>query len=409
MGPAVVVELDILVDEMVDVPLAEQDEVVQALVLQRFDRALCVGVQIGRVAHEHDGLDRVGFEDVVERPLKLLIPVAQKMRDGKPLLFRDEAEIASLLSHPFPRGVHGRGRDVHPAGADVNEQDGVELLQASVCESPHAEEIARPQGRCVHLEELVPASFASMRIGRHAGAFEDVRDSTAGEFDAELFHLALDAGVAEPCFTRDADDDLADVLGSLRSADLGAASLVLARVLLRGTRPAGERPWADNRDDDPQNSPSQGLAEVEQSRAFLNCHGNTLGQLASQDAVLGFEELDLREELLFVAPDEEFQERIEEAWHGHRIAHDKDDLGVDTVFGPLRSRTVTGTKQAGTPPSRERGWDGQPHPFMGASEVPSDRQNPPESASWRAPQIAPQIRRKGVCSGGVHHKAHQRQ
>ena len=76
---------------------------------------------------------------------------------------RDEIEAALRALAPF---VTTRPRGDGPARGDVHEDERVRIAQAPFRDDPVPQEVARPQGLGVGLDELVPGRLAALRTGR---------------------------------------------------------------------------------------------------------------------------------------------------------------------------------------------------------------------------------------------------
>src|SRR5450759_354478 len=98
-----------------------------------------------------------------------------------------EAEVARLLGDEGAVRVGRCGRDVQPAGADLDEEQHVERLQER---GLHGEEVAGPDAVGLSMQELAPGR-TSPRGRAEAFAGEHPLDRTRPNANAELAQLAL--------------------------------------------------------------------------------------------------------------------------------------------------------------------------------------------------------------------------
>ena len=328
-----VVEIDILVDEVIQMLLAEDDEVSQALVLQRLDYTFCVGVEVRRTVRQTDRFDAIGFEYFIEASDELPVGISDQLPALQVAVWQEPAEVLRLPINPGQRWMH-RGRShMDPPALDMDEQDQVELLQTFGSPSSNRQEVTRPQCLRMHLQELIPSSFTSKRIRSDPVALEDVLDGVAGEMDAELVEFAAKLRVAQACFVGDTNYQLLDRFRSLSTTYFvngWSSSLPLT------VDPSEERLRCDDRGQ-VFDSRSQWLSQTNKSSAFRWSDHDALGQPTSEYLIFGFEELNSVDELTFGGTEQCLKQRREEGWHLSSMAVFRPAVGDDTVFAPLRT------------------------------------------------------------------------
>ena len=91
-----VVEVDILTDEIVQMLLAEDDEMVQTFVLQRLDHTFCVGVEVRRATRQTDRFDAIGFEYFIEASDELPVGISDQLPALQLVVLQEPAEVLSL-------------------------------------------------------------------------------------------------------------------------------------------------------------------------------------------------------------------------------------------------------------------------------------------------------------------------
>ncbi len=96
---------------------------------------------------------------------ELLIAVADEEAYECLRIVTVEGEVSRLLGHERAVRVRGRAGDVHPSGADLDEEQHVERLQE---DGLHREEVAREDPRGLSAQELRPARAAPSGSGPEA-------------------------------------------------------------------------------------------------------------------------------------------------------------------------------------------------------------------------------------------------
>ena len=177
------------------------------------------------------------------------------------------------------------------------------------------EEIARPKRLRVALDELDPGALASLGPQVESVLAQDCLDGRLTDRDAELLQFADDATEAPAIFVRQAEDRSANVDRRLRTAPLAGLRFSRRAGGIR-LEPASESS-VRNDADQLADLGSKRLTELEQLSFLGTRHVDSSGQLGSQDAVLGLEELDHLGQLVIRGVSQESQKPVPNRRHGH--------------------------------------------------------------------------------------------
>lgn len=334
----------VLVNEMPQMILAEHDEMIEALALDALHPAFREGVEVGSERPDLMHFQAVGGEDRIELLGELAVVVSDQNRRLLRQLGEVHGDVAGLLRHPLGVGMGTHAGHVHAAAADVNEEQHEVVDQAR--HRPHLfrEEVAGPQRGRMLLDERIPGPFAAFRPRVDAVFLEDVDDrGTADPGDAELFELAKDARVAPGVVTRQAQNQVADLLRGFRAPRFAADRRTRGLPLL-AAHPACERPWRDDRDQ-VLDSGAERHAKFDQPLAFIDADIDAFGQLATQEPVLGLEVLDLAGKLAVGGCGEKKEEGTKESIHRgvvrNLLQHQMKSWFLYSAAGPLTASAVT--------------------------------------------------------------------
>lgn len=180
-----------------------------------------MGVEVGGAVGELHRTDVPGPQDAVEQGPELGVPVPDYDPGRGPVLaLRDLDELPGLVGGPLLGGRRGGGRGPGPAGDEVDEHEDERRDQSRGGHHLWAEEAAGPEGLGVGFDELFPGALAALRAGGRARLLEDVDDCGAGDLEAELLELTLEAGVLPARLPGDAEDEAFDGVGRLGPATL---------------------------------------------------------------------------------------------------------------------------------------------------------------------------------------------
>jgi hypothetical protein len=113
VGAAPVVALDGAVQDVKQLPAADDQEMVQAL------SAFSDGVGVGRLDRRADDFGADCTPEVIEGPGELAVTVTYQESDGGGLLIKRGGKVAGLLGDPGAGGVGGDARKVHASGAQA--------------------------------------------------------------------------------------------------------------------------------------------------------------------------------------------------------------------------------------------------------------------------------------------------
>jgi hypothetical protein len=236
-------ELGIPLAEPVHVLGVTDDEVVEALALERAYEGLGIPIHLRSRGGDALHLDAFTAQDGRERPVVLGVAIADDMGGCQAMISDVHQEVACLLSDPLPMRGEGRRGDPGPFAGDVLDEVDVSVALARGGLNGPRGEIRGPQGVPMPLDEVVPGSFPRQRSRLEAALAQEVPDDGAGDgaSEAELAQLAMDAGDAPLVLGGHADDDGRDALG--------CSGATWASGWLRSARggpvtPAGDGPWS---------------------------------------------------------------------------------------------------------------------------------------------------------------------
>lgn len=318
-----VVVVDVLVQEMIQMPGPEHDEVIEALGLDALDEPLDVGVEVRRAVRKLHGLDAGLGECFAECTVtcgELAVAVAEQEPGLGHVPGQRGDEPPDHLFAPGRVGIRSACRYVSPAGPRVHEHQRERVLQARGRQHAEGQEVAGPQGLGVRLQELVPRPLAAGRAGRQPCLLQDVDDRGSGDAaDSELLEFAENPHVAEPGLPRDPQHDRPDLLGRARAARPGGGCLPLLRPLTGLAHPLQECLGPDDRDQGPDGR-TERLSEPDQPRSLLRRDPDLAGDLRPKDLVLRFQVLDLPVELVPPGPGQDREQAADWVWHRGIVA-----------------------------------------------------------------------------------------
>src|SRR5215472_4801518 len=216
MGAGPVVVVDELRQHALQVPAAEDQEVVQALAPRCADKSLGHGVRPRRSEGQTHDFDTLAAEDLVESGRELGIAIAeQELLGSKLALLQLPGQVARLLDHPSLVGAVGAAGEVNSTAADLDEEENVEPGQP---DRVHQEEVTGQHLVGVLADELAPGALAATGSRRQVVATEHLADGEVGASITELEQLARDATVA-PAFVLPGEpqDELVEIAAGSRS------------------------------------------------------------------------------------------------------------------------------------------------------------------------------------------------
>jgi hypothetical protein len=171
MGPLLVVVLEVADEDAAEMALVVDEDPVEALAADRADDAFGVGVRDRRAHRRQDHSDTFDREDLVKDAGELRVTITDEDAD----VVEDAAdrEVAGLLGDPRAGRVRGDSRQVHAAGAVVDEEQDVESAEQDRVD---AEEVAGKHAAGLGGEELAPGRPVSTRCRLQTGCDEDAAD-----------------------------------------------------------------------------------------------------------------------------------------------------------------------------------------------------------------------------------------
>ncbi len=138
-----------------EMPLADDQDLVQARLAHRADPALRESIRIGRLHRRADDRDCLGCEHGIESNRKLAVAVVDQEAHREHSLLDLPAELTGLLRHPRTRRVGSTARQMDVATAELDEKQDVQRLQPRRFDR---EEVAGEDFILVMLQEGPPAT-----------------------------------------------------------------------------------------------------------------------------------------------------------------------------------------------------------------------------------------------------------
>jgi hypothetical protein len=165
MGTVGVVVLHVGGQDGIEMPTTQDERPVKELSSNRPHPSLSEGVGLWGSDRGEDHLHPFGLEHLIEGTGELLIAVADEVAYGSLGIVTVEGEVPRLLGDEGTVRVSSRAGDVHPSGADLDEEQDVERLQE---DGFHREEVAGEDPRSLSAQELRPARAAPSGSGPEA-------------------------------------------------------------------------------------------------------------------------------------------------------------------------------------------------------------------------------------------------
>jgi hypothetical protein len=173
------------------VPVAEDQQPVEALGADGEDETLGVSVRLRRADWCVDHFDAFTAEDLVERRRELAVAVVDQEAD--PLEHTREAEVARLLGHPVAGRVGRAARQVDATAAELDEEQHIEATKRDRLDG---EEVAGEHAGALLAEEVPPARPRTPRRRLKTGREQHASNRARRGAQAELQRFARDSGVA---------------------------------------------------------------------------------------------------------------------------------------------------------------------------------------------------------------------
>jgi hypothetical protein len=271
---------DELDQHSLQVPLSEDQQMVEQLSTHGPHPALGDRVRLRRPIGQPDDLDALTSEDVVERAGELGVTVAEQEPGARLAVLQLPGQVASLLGHPLAGRVEGAAGEVDAAAGELDEEEDVEPGQP---DGVDGEEVGGQDLVGMLADELVPGALAAAWSREQAVAAEDLADGEVRAAMAEAEEFALDAAVAPArVFAGEAEDEL---------VEFGRSRALPTRA------PAVGGPLAT---DEVTVPPEQGLGAGQEGEpggpgedAADGCEEDAIGGLPAWTADLAFEDAEL--------------------------------------------------------------------------------------------------------------------
>ena len=156
MIPLAMIVLDELRDDVPEVPLTDWNEAIETFFLDRPDESLGVGVRVGRALGDQHHADTCVPEPPPDIMAPFPIPIAdQDLRSAHDTRLRHRQRPDDLLHEQRVRMRRG-SEDLHAAGREINDKDGVvrdeTLPRPDFCR----EEISPSDAAPVRVQERLP-------------------------------------------------------------------------------------------------------------------------------------------------------------------------------------------------------------------------------------------------------------
>lgn len=362
--PLGVVMVHVLAHDVVQVFFAKDDEVIQALLLDRLGIPLDVSVEVGFCRAQAMDRCTLRFHDRVKLDRELRVQIVDQVGHLPARRFDLEDEVAGLLGDPAAVGARRSGGGYHLPRVHVDEQQDEVVHQPAQRPDLLADEIACPQCVGVDAQELVPRPPAPVRPRVQARRLEDVSDGRLTDVaDAQFLEFTEDTGVPPTGLPSDPEDLLANFLGRSRPARFASGPLRGLGQLLVGGPPL-EGAVTDDRDQFLDRRADL-RAQLDQSLALPLGHGNPPGQLGPEYLVLRFEILNLCDQVALRRVGQHLQEGVEKASHGCYRGLRRVPAAGDRVFEQRRAASIP--HNAGLPNPRSPG--GHPGSFVAVSSA----------------------------------------
>ena len=145
------VMLDVLVDDEAQMTLAEWDDSIETLLLDRPDEPLGIGIEIGTLRRKSDRLNAAARQDLAKDTSVKGISVVNQMPRSPQEAIARVGQIAGLLLHPRAARLRMDPGDGHAAGLQLDHEE--DKIPPEPCQRQHLdrEQIAGRQAVPVRL------------------------------------------------------------------------------------------------------------------------------------------------------------------------------------------------------------------------------------------------------------------
>ena len=190
--PVFVIVPRVLGQDILEVPFAVDQQVVQALAPQCSHVPLRKGIRPRRPERRLDDPHAIVGEHVIEDGRELAVAVADEELELAGAFAEIHEKVAGLLGGPCPAGVRGDAQDMHAAGLDLHHEEHVQALEEHGVD---VQEVTCQDSGCLGGEELPPGRRRPARRRGEPGRCQDPADRSRADAVPEAEELALDAPV----------------------------------------------------------------------------------------------------------------------------------------------------------------------------------------------------------------------
>lgn len=288
MGPECVIIPGVLLDKMIQVVLAEDDEMIKDFLFDRLNHALTMSIEVRAVNGEFHRFDSRRGKDPVELFRELGVAVVnEESRLDWPTVKHFHRGVAGLLSHPGRVGMRRPSRDPNLASLDMNKDQHVHLHRPAQRPDMFGEEVTSPERAGMPSQEVPPGSNPAPWSGINADPSEDVPNGgNRRRLKSQPTQLPLNPSITPAGFTAEFDDQQPHFGRGPRSAVCLGGRI----NLLLGRHPTAERAWRDN-GNEILDRRSQRRPKLEQLPPLGRSDSNCLGEPFAEDAILDLQVL----------------------------------------------------------------------------------------------------------------------
>lgn len=166
--------LDELRDEMVEMILAERNEMVEAFGLDRLHKSFDPGIQVGRTNRQLFALNSRVLQGCPELGREFCVAIVDQLSRSMLAAFGLLDELPGPFGHPLRAGVAGALGDDDFSGFQVHEDQHEEVHDSPGGHCSFGEEIAGPKRLGMGLEVVVPGPSASLRARLDTLLFQNI-------------------------------------------------------------------------------------------------------------------------------------------------------------------------------------------------------------------------------------------
>jgi hypothetical protein len=196
---AMIVEMvHVLVEDGAGVSFVVDQQPIGALFANAADEPLGIAVRLRRPGKDLDHIEAFRGEDRIEGDGELSAPVADEEAERGDPLTQVHEQVAGGLGRPGCGRMGGHSEQVHPAGAELHDEQDIEAAQ---CDGLNSEEIGGQQPCGLSTEEGSPSGVCSAWCRVEAGGSQDPADRARAQAMSQPEQFALDTAVAQDGFS----------------------------------------------------------------------------------------------------------------------------------------------------------------------------------------------------------------